>query len=133
MGIKQFIKKYQIILMLSGILVAMVTVKMFYGGKQEAQPVAPASQVIGTQIKPTETRMPTVTIEPEPTVSESDYPLWQSLPYLGEGFTVEKYTDKLTLLIKLKGVDKNIAKKGVETWLIENGWEKDSHKLMFEE
>ncbi len=79
---------------------------------------------------------PTVTVVPSPTIApqiNEEYPLWEKLPYAGEGYVVERYTEPGTLLIKTnKGIDEKIISKMIYEWMTENKVATESQKIVFE-
>ena len=76
---------------------------------------------------------PTAAISPTSAPqSDVDYPLWKLLPYTGKDFIVDRYTQPLTLAIKIKNVDKKIVTQEVYQWMLKNKVATESHKLIFE-
>ncbi|MFA6007277.1 MAG: hypothetical protein WC784_01355 [Candidatus Shapirobacteria bacterium] len=65
--------------------------------------------------------------------NDVNYPLWKLLPYTGKDFVVDRYTQPLTLAIKIKSVDKKIVTEEVYQWMLDNKVATESHKLVFEE
>jgi hypothetical protein len=77
----------------------------------------------------------TPTVAPGPTSapqSDVNYPLWKLLPYTGKDFVVDRYTQPLTLAVKIKNVDKKIVTQEVYRWMLDNKVATESHKLVFE-
>ena len=64
-------------------------------------------------------------------VDETKYPLWQELPYSGEGFVVEKYTAPKTLLVQQDGISTSSATRAIKTWLATFGEAGKGHKIEF--
>jgi hypothetical protein len=60
-----------------------------------------------------------------------DYPLWELLPYEGEGFVVDRYTEPMVLAIKTS-LDNKIVTQPIYLWMLENKVATESHKLIFE-
>jgi hypothetical protein len=63
--------------------------------------------------------------------TNNDYPLWELLPYAGEGFVVDRYIEPLVLGIKTN-IDKETVTQLVYFWMTENKVATESHKLIFE-
>lgn len=107
-----FLKKYQVILVLSAVVMGMWWIRKNYQWKEEVSVAAPTPTGATEEMK------------------DSQYPLWKKLPYFGEGFVVEKYIEPMTLKIESKGLDGEIVEKKVKEWLEENKEASDSHKLV---
>ena len=111
-------REYSGVFALSLVVMIMAGIKAWYKYKPEETPAA--------AITVTPTTIPTA----EPTkMTDKDYPLWWQLPYSGIGFTIEKYSEPLTLEIKAVGLGEKIVRERVEKWLEENQVASDSHKL----
>lgn len=119
-----FWKRNQLVVVLVVLVVFLGFIKIKYGYK--GGPLPP-------QISPqlSEETTPTPTAEPIAIPTSEGYDLWQLLPYSGKGFTIDRYTDKTTLAIKLKGIDKRVAEKAIYTWLTEQKVATESYKLEF--
>jgi hypothetical protein len=77
----------------------------------------------------------TPTVAPSPTSapqSDVNYPLWALLPYTGKDFVVDRYTEPLTLAIKIKSVNQKIVTEEVYQWMLDNKVATESHRLIFE-
>jgi len=109
------IKKYQVFVYLILIIMIMTVVKVKYGVDEES----PKSKVQSPKVEITVVPTVTVpTIEVTPTINPNDdYPLWRELPYVGKGFTVDKYTAPMTLEMTLTTATESAAVKEVTTWL----------------
>jgi hypothetical protein len=128
--IEDFYRKYQILIWLTAIVVAMAVIKITYKPDN--------SEISNQQISQhgvTVTLVPTM--EPEEPVTEpetnydEDFPLWQLLPYSGAGFTVDRYLSPKTLGVKIKGIDKKIVEERIKQWLLQNKIEEGSHKIEY--
>ncbi len=79
---------------------------------------------------------PTVIITPSPTIApqiNEEYPLWEKLPYQGEGYVVERYTEPGTLVVVIdKKVDEETISQMIYEWMRENQVATESQKLIFE-
>lgn len=64
---------------------------------------------------------------------EAEYPLRQLLPYSGDGFTVDKYLEPLTLLVKIKEIDKKIVAEEIGKWMEANGVNPETHRIVISE
>ncbi|MFA6250909.1 MAG: hypothetical protein WC686_05460 [Candidatus Shapirobacteria bacterium] len=125
----EYFRKYQTVLILSGILVTLVIIKAAY--KYD-----PGQDAVIQENLPTTSPLPspTVTMAATPTIKivDKDYPLWELLPYKGKGFVVDRYVEPLTLAVKISGIDQKIIEDEVYEWLEENGMEPGSHKIRWE-
>lgn len=119
MELSNFARKYQVIIILSCVVVIMSAIKLSYKA-----PVVDTSQLI----------TPTVTIVPAATVTpisamELDYPLWQYLPYQGKGFTIDRYQQPGLMVGYLEGAITEEASKSAEGWMEEKGIDPTSQKI----
>ncbi len=110
-------KKYGLVIWLMMVVVTMAVVKWRYGSSRGEEVV---------QITPT----PTPIMEPTTSIKEEDYPLWKLLPYSGVGFTVDRYIEPLTLVVLIKGLDKQIVTEEIGKWMEENGVNPETHKIV---
>jgi len=80
---------------------------------------------------------PYVTMPPSPTIApqiNEEYPLWEKLPYVGVGYTVERYIEPNTLLLtKSLEVNEETINEEIYNWMRDNKVASESHKLIFEE
>lgn len=123
MKLKNLLGEYWLVTVLAVIALSMLIIRVVYtiGGKEN------------TNIQATPTALPVVLT---PTTSkvdyEKNYPLWQLLPFTGEGFVVEKYLQPLVLKVSIvKGEKVGITKKIVE-WMEENGVNPELHSIVWE-
>ncbi len=131
---RSFWDKYLLVIFLSFVATGLIVIKLTYQPNEEV-PIKESSLP-----SPTETIQEEVNLIEEETGDldivekevDPDYPLWQSLPYYGKGFIVDRYVKPLTLAVKTKGLDKSIAEKEVVGWLEEEGFNADSHQLVWE-
>lgn len=119
----EFIKKYQLIIVLSLIVAVMAGIKLFY---------KPSENPTNTINSPT----PTITAIPTPNVvyvtptpmsdeevkqyeklADEKLPLWRLLPYQGKGFVIERYTTVGVLSGQLNGVTQAEAEKEAAIWM----------------
>lgn len=63
---------------------------------------------------------------------DKDYPLWTLLPYTGNDFVIDRYSEPLVLAVKTKSVNRKVITQEVYKWLLENNVATESHKLVFE-
>lgn len=114
--------KYWIILALCLIVIIMAVVKVKYGysGQEETSNQKPV-----TRIEPTQTTTPEPTLIP-------GFEVINKIPYQGTGFTVDRYLNPNELVVKVKGIDKQLAEKMVFEWLTENKVATESYRLKFE-
>lgn len=79
---------------------------------------------------------PTVIVTPSPTIApqiNEEYPLWEKLPYRGEGYVVERYTEPGTLMVRInKKTDTEIITQAIYEWMREYQVATESQKLIFE-
>lgn len=116
------IKKYQVIVVLIVIIILMIGLKIKYG-------VVTYSEDTSGLITPTTRELPT----PTEKILDPDYPLLDLLPYPGRGFIVDRYTAPLTLVVKIKGLDRTLVIKEIDEWFEGLGVATESHKIRFEE
>ena len=109
------LRKYQLVIIMSLILLLMVWSKIKWGNQSTNS-----------------NNIPTISTTPTQELSKVDdeYELWNKLPYRGKGFTIEKYIDKKTLQISIKGIDKKIAENEIYEWLNKNNVATESYKLI---
>jgi len=73
---------------------------------------------------------------PTPTISRNDfeikYPLWQLLPYTGDGFVVEKYAEPLLLKVSINKGNRETVIEKIAKWIEENGINPETHKIIWE-
>jgi len=127
MKLINFIKKYQLIILLVVVIVLLIFVKL----KSKNQSPSNIQNTPGYSTQNSESIKPTPTINPEDDPEETldldyDFPLGRILPYEGQSFRVERYKDINLLEIIIKNnADYDTAKKEIDAWLVENGVEKD--------
>lgn len=109
-----FVRKYQVIIWLSFVVVIMTVIKLTY----QAPVVVDELRVV--EIVPSVTPTPTVA-DTSGDEKDDNYPLWNLLPYKGTGFTVDHYVSPGVLVVYLEGIEKNKAKMLVEGWMESNG------------
>ena len=65
--------------------------------------------------------------------TDSKYPLWDRLPYFGEGFTIDRYVAPGRIVIKLQGIDREIVEVEVRKWYEDNGVDPEMIGMDWEE
>lgn len=114
----EYIYKYRLIIVLIIIATAMGVVKFKYRNVKWEQ-----KEVI-------------LIVTPSPTISPQinvEYPLWEKLPYKGNGYVVERYTEPNTLLVKVdEEVNEEKVKEEINNLMRENSVATESHKLIIE-
>ena len=117
------IKKYGLITVLTVVAILMVMVKLSNKNKDWSE------ETMALTPSPTPTNIPS----PTPTmIINEDYPLWQQLPYEGEGFVIDRYVDKKTVVVQRKGLDKKIVEQGVYEWFDKNNVATEGMKIKWE-
>jgi len=118
---KDFFKRYSLVLLLSFIVVIMIGIKIAYMDVEWEEEKVPVAEVVEEKEEVVE----------EKSIEEM-YPLWEKLPYYGEGFTIEKYQDELTLLVENENEDVEETISRIKEWFGEEGLASDSHRLIIE-
>jgi hypothetical protein len=123
MKLKSLLGDYLLITILAIIALAMLTIRVMYT-------VSNKGKII---IKETPK---TIVSSPVPTGGDAEFnkkfPLWKLLPYTGEGFVVEKYTEPLVLKVSLVKGEKSVAIEKIIEWVKENGIDSETHKIVWE-
>lgn len=115
-----FFRKYGLVIGLTVSAIVMGTVKLQYKNYNW-----PSKDQTVNIVTPTPTVTPTKVIDP-------DYPLWQELPYEGEGFVVDRYLDKLTVVVIPKGLDRKIIEREVWNWFEEKKVATEEMEIVWE-
>jgi len=115
----RFLYKYRLIIILTIIAVFLGITKLRYKNVdwEKTEPI------------------PTVVVSPTsaPQIN-TKYPLWESIPFSGDGFKIDHYAEPLVLVIKIEeGEEKKVVEEEVFNWMRENKVATESHKLIFEE
>lgn len=145
---KEVVKKYWLVLVIFGV-VMMAIISLIISGKEskdgEIQPETTKTPIVSTPTPPPAAR---VGFGPELTKSEEliktqteeldqnkrDYPLASELPYTTELFTVDHYREARKLVVIIKsGTSKEVVTQKIYKWLIENGFEENSHEIIWTE
>jgi len=82
-----------------------------------------------------ENAYPSITPTAAPTSAPEinlDYPLWELLPYAGNGFIIDRYSEPQVLIIKTKSINRKAITEEINRWLLENKIATESYKLIFE-
>ncbi len=111
--------KYRLIIILVVIAVLMGITKLKYRNvKWETLELTPI-------VMPSPTSAPQI---------NTNYPLWEFIPYSEEGYKIDHYAEPLVLVIKVeKEIDEKIVTEEIYSWMRENKVATESHKLIFEE
>lgn len=116
--------KYGVYVILVGMIMLLTALKMKYANTDNKE----AAKI----------PVPTIT-EPTPTVTrlggtnfETDYPVWQKLPYQGDSFMADRYISPKTLVVKTSEKDRSVVEKEVNEWLEGLGVSPESHKIVWE-
>jgi hypothetical protein len=123
------IYRLRVIIVLALIVVILSILKIKYGWKEENGLIIPANTTPTITVTPTETATAAAILK----VDETKYPLWDRLPYPGDGFVVKRYTAAKTLLVELDGASTLSATKAINVWLKGFGDAGKGHKLEFGE
>lgn len=121
------IYRLRAIIFLALMVVILSILKIKYGWKGEENIAIP------TTIIPTMTAVPT-NIATSPAilkVDEEKYPLWDQLPYPGDGFVIKRYTAPKVLLVELDRATTTSASRAIKVWLEGFGDSGKGHKIEF--
>jgi hypothetical protein len=122
---------YGLVWVLLVIVVVMTVVKIKYGWRGSST-VLPLSTPVPTEVLitavPTEASSGAAVLK----VDETKYPLWQDVPFSGDGFLIDRYAAPKVLAIQLQGASTSSATKAVNAWLKTFGEAGKGHKLIFE-
>ncbi len=118
-----FWQRYGLVLVLGIVAVLMVAIKIRYSKVEWVVENENATVIL----TPTEIPKPT-----ERVLQNMDYPLWQELPYKGEGFVIDRYINESTVVVIPKGLDKKIVEKEVWNWFEENNVATEEMKISWE-
>lgn len=121
---------YQLIWILLAVVVVMAIIKIKYGWKGEVTAPLPEN-LIPTEtvtVIPTEVTVGATVLK----VDETKYPLWQELPYSGDGFLIDKYAAPKVLAVQLNGATRLQATTAINVWLKSFGDAGKGHKIEFE-
>jgi hypothetical protein len=117
MNLKNFYK-YRLIIILVIVVVFLGMTKLRY------------KNVKWEELEPVPTVVPSPTRAPQ---INNNYPLWEFIPYSGDGFKIDHYTEPLVLTIKIDDeVDEEMVMEEIYNWMRENKVATESHKLIFE-
>jgi len=115
----KFLYKYRLIIVLVVIAVLMGMTKLKY------------RNVNWEELEPVPTAVPNPTSAPQ---INTNYPLWEFIPYSGNGFKIDHYAEPLVLVIKTgKESDERVVTEEIYNWMRENKVATESHRLIFEE
>ena len=140
MKFRDFLKKYQLILVMSAIVVILIAIKLTYNNQTitsttiKTVSLTPTPTVIQELLTPTIqgllTPIPTTTTNQELDISP-DYPLQAQLPYSTKDFIIEDYYAPLILKVKVLIPSIDQAEKEVKQWIVESGMAADSHHFVW--
>jgi hypothetical protein len=127
MKIIEFVKKYQLILVLSFLIIILLILKLIYGSKNESQ----TSNIIPTPV-PTIIQQELTTISNEAlNDGNPEYPLQKLMPYSTDNFKILGYDDPFTLIVRNKLGNKTENEKEIRKWIEENLPGDTKHKIIF--
>jgi len=133
MKIFNFIKKYQLILFLSFLVIILFFLKIFYKESEENK-----NNIIPTPIVLT----PTKEVTKEKTNDfdyevlndgNPEYPLVRLLPYSTDFFKIIGYDDPYTLVVRVKNKNKLEVEEEIKEWIEKNIPGDNEHKIIFTE
>ena len=124
MKLKNLFDGYWLMTVLVIIALVMLTIRVVYTAKNKGKPE--------TIKEPQKIIVPVLTPTTRVVDFETSYPLWQLLPYAGDGFVVEKYAEPLVLKVSLKKGEKGTVTKAVAGWIEKNGINPETHKIVWE-
>ncbi len=82
------------------------------------------------ELEPAPTTLPSPTSAPQ---INNNYPLWEFIPYVGNGYQIDYYAEPLVLVVKVdEKIDEEIVSEEIYNWMRENKVATESHKLIFE-
>jgi len=122
---REFTKRYLFIVGLSFVVIVMIGIKIAYKDVEwetvdenkseivEENPSVDSGQVAEEEIN-----------------LMRDYPLWEKLPYSGDGFTIQRYEGELTLMVENRNEEVLETIKEINSWFLENNIATDSHRLI---
>lgn len=130
MRIKEFLKRYQIVLFLSFLVVALVIIKVTTKKESPTNQSVITTTPTPTMILPTPT--PTREEMEESQDIDFNYPLERILPYKTDDFIIEKYVAEQVL--KVKAISENKIKiiEEINKWIASYDLEPGSHKIVWE-
>ena len=123
-----FAKRYHLVVFLSFVAAVMLFVKLFYR-PDYSQLKPPVMVEISPTSVPTMIPTPTEAIAAATAsdsasweaVADQKMPLWRLLPYKGDGFTVEAYSNFDTIVVTLNNSTKTKVTPLLKTWIKGNG------------
>lgn len=119
MNLRDFTRKYGLIIGLSFLVILMIGIKIANKNTEWEN----------IEENNSENKEETVATEEEINL-KNDYPLWEKLPYNGDGFTVERYEGKLTLMVNNQNEEVLKTIKEINNWFLENNIATESHRLI---
>jgi len=129
---REYVSKYWLIIGLSFLVIVMIGVKIAYKDVDWETVNNPSTK--SEQEEENNLQTTNLNLEEEKTEEEinltRDYPLWEKLPYSGDGFTVERYEGELTLVVENRNEDVLETIKEINSWFLENNIATDSHRLI---
>jgi len=58
-----------------------------------------------------------------------DFPLWEKLPFENRGYKISHYSKPMTIVVYLRGIDKEIVEKEVRQWIKDQGGDEIRHQI----
>jgi hypothetical protein len=125
----EFLKKYQLIIVLAVIAGVLGGYKLFFAPQEDQAP----GQITPT---PSPSPIPTQSQEDGQGITEDEfvqdivdqYPLTPHLPYPDEKYTI-KYTDTLTIEVSVNQATESASQQEVLEWIEDQGVDPDSHTI----
>jgi hypothetical protein len=122
---REFTKRYLFIVGLSFMVIVMIGIKIAYKdvewetvNENKSEIVEENPSVDSGQVAEEEINL------------SRDYPLWEKLPYSGDGFTIQRYEGELTLMVENRNEEVLETIKEINSWFLENNIATDSHRLI---
>lgn len=141
---KKFLKKYQLILLLSCILVIIIFIKFSYtdenkvdNGIKTKENIKEIEILVDLE-EEYKAEIPIIENEEidnleDPIDTNPDYPLISLLPYEGEKFIAEEYISEKVLLMKIKGDSFEESRIEAAEWLIKYEWAPGENTIVWKD
>lgn len=128
MKIIEFVKKYQIILFLSFLVIVLLVLQIVYKTKNQEEISIPTPTPTPTIIKPKE--IDGISYEVLNDVNPN-YPLKKLLPYSTDNFSILGYDDPFTLIVRNISGDEVTNEKEIRQWIEKYIPGDKEHKIVF--
>lgn len=124
----EFIKKYQLILFLSFLVVVLIVLKIIYGNSNPDQ-----NNIVLPTLTPTPEIIQNTNDIDEEVLNDGnpEYPLKKVLPYTTDKFKIIGYDEPYTLVVRIKSGTKTEVEKEIRLWIDKNLPGDSEHKLIF--